>query len=121
MEIVSGLTGILHEMWDIVMRVFGGADTVSLVIMLVVVVASGMALREMGRLVQVTFWSLVAFGLVRLAYSVVQGASPVALPTTAWTNIKAMSVGDLTVYFLAFAIVISIVHAIRGAVGSRGH
>jgi hypothetical protein len=121
MEIVSGLTDILREMWDIVMRVFGGADTVSLVIMLVVVVASGMALREMSRLVQVTFWSLIAFGLVRLAYSVVQGASPMALPTTAWTNIKAMSVGDLTVYFLAFAIVITIVHAIRGAVGSRGH
>ena len=38
MDIVSGLTEILREMWDIVMRVFGGADTVSLVIMLVVVV-----------------------------------------------------------------------------------
>jgi hypothetical protein len=121
MDIVSGLTEIMHEMWDIVMRVFGGADTVSLVIMLVVVVASGIALREMGRLIQVTFWSLVAFGLVRLAYSVVQGASPAALPTTAWTNLKAMSVGDLTVYFLAFAIVISIVHLIRGTVGSNGH
>lgn len=121
MDIVSGLTDVAREMWDIVMRVFGGADTVSLIIMLVVVVASGVALRDMARLVQVTFWSLVAFALVRLAYSVVQGASPAALPTTAWTNLKAMSVGDLTVYFIAFAIVISIVHVIRGTVGSRGH
>lgn len=121
MDIVSGLTEILREMWDIVMRVFGGADTISLVIMLVVVVASGMALQHMNRLVQVTFWSLIAFGLVRLAYSVVQGASPMSLPTTAWTDLKAMSVGDLTVYFLAFAIVISIVHLIRGTVGSNGH
>jgi len=32
-----------------------------------------------------------------------------------------MSVGDLTVYFLAFAIVIAAVHIIRSTVGSRGH
>jgi len=121
MDIVGGLSEILREMWDIVMRVFGGADSVSLIIMLVVVVASGMALREMSRLIQVTFWSLIAFGVARLAYSTVQGASAAALPSTAWTNLKAMSVGDLTVYFLAFAIVISVVHIIRGTVGSNGH
>ena len=32
------LTQILNDMWDIVMRVFGSADSVSLVIMLLVVV-----------------------------------------------------------------------------------
>lgn len=103
------------------MRVFGGADTVSLVIMLVVVVASGMVLGRMGRLIQVTFWSLIAFGLLRLAYSLTKGAEPASLPTTAWTDIKVMSVGDLTVYFLAFAIVIMVVHVIRNSVGSGGH
>lgn len=121
MDVAGGITGILSEMWQIVMRVFGTADTVSLVIMLVVVVASGMALRSMGRLVQVTFWSLIAFGLVRIVYSIVKGASPASLPATAWTELKVMSVGDLTVYFLAFAIVISIVHVIRNSVGSSGH
>ena len=65
--------------------------------------------------------SLIVFGLLRLVYSVVKGADPMSLPTTAWTNLKVMSVGDLTVYFLAFAIVISAVHIIRNAVGSRGH
>lgn len=121
MEIVDGLTAILGDMWTIVMNVFGGADTISLVLMLLVVVASGLRLQEMGRLVQVTFWSLIIFGLLRLAYSVVRGADPMSLPTTAWTNLKVMSVGDLTVYFLAFAIVIAAVHVIRGTVGSRGH
>jgi hypothetical protein len=121
MEILNGLTAILGEMWAIVMNVFGGSDTVSLVLMLVVVVASGMRLHDMSRLVQVTFWSLIVFGLLRLVYSVVKGADPMSLPTTAWTNLKVMSVGDLTVYFLAFAIVISAVHIIRNAVGSRGH
>ena len=121
MDVVGGLTSILNEMWDIVMRVFGGADTISLVIMLVVVVASGMMLGQMGRLIQVTFWSLISFGLLRLAYSIVKGAAPASLPTTAWTDLKVMSVGDLTVYFLAFAIVIGIVHTIRTSVGSGGH
>jgi hypothetical protein len=123
MDIVNGLTSILSEMWTIVMNVFGGADTVSLVIMLLVVVASGMLLQEMriNRIVQVTFWSLIVYGLLRLAYSVVKGADAMSLPTTAWTNLKVMSVGDLTVYFLAFAIVISAVHAIRSMVGSGGH
>lgn len=121
MDFVSGFTSILNDMWNIVMSVFGGADTVSLIIMLLVVVASGMMLGQLGRLVQVTFWSLICFGLIRLAYSVVKGADPMALPTTAWTSLKGMSVGDLTVYFLAFAIVISIVHTIRQSVGSGGH
>ena len=121
MDIVASLTAVFNEMWEIVMRVFGGADTISLVIMLVVVVASGMMLREMGRIVQITFWSLVAFGLVRLAYTVTQGADPMALPTTAWGGLKTMTVGELFVYFLAFAIVISVVHTIRNAVGARGH
>jgi hypothetical protein len=121
MDIVNGLTTILSEMWSIVMSVFGGADTVSLIVMLLVVVASGMMLGQLGRLVQVTFWSLVCFGLIRLAYSIVKGADPMSLPTTAWASLKAMSVGDLTVYFLAFAIVISIVHTIRQSVGSGGH
>ncbi len=114
------LMPILQEMWDIVMRVFGGADTISLVIMLVVVVASGMVLGRVGRIVQVTVGALVMFGLIRLAYTVTQGAEPTALPSTAWNGLKVMSVGDLTVYFLAFAIVITVVHIIRNSVGSGG-
>ena len=107
---------ILQEMWDIVMRVFGGAESISLIIMLVVVVGAGMLLGQWGRIIQVTVGALVIFGLLRLAYSVTQGAEPTALPMSAWNDLKIMTVGDLVVYFLAFAIVITIVHAIRGAV-----
>lgn len=112
---------IVNEMWSIVMRVFGGADSISLIIMLLVVVAGGMALGQFSRIVQVTVGSLVIFGLIRLAYSIAVGATaPAAAPMAAWGDLKVMSVGDLVVYFLAFAIVITIVHAIRGAV-QRGH
>jgi hypothetical protein len=107
---------IVQEMWDIVMRVFGGADSISLVIMLLVVVGAGLALGQFGRIVQVTVGALAIVGLLRLAYSLTQGADPVALPSTAWNDLKVMSVGDLVVYFLAFAIVISIVHLIRNTV-----
>ena len=120
-SVVDGLMGILNEMLAIVQRVFGGADTISLLIMLVVVVAAGLQLGHWGRIVQVTVGALVIYGLVKLGYSITQGASPAALPTTAWNDLKVMSVGDLTVYFLAFAIVITVVHIIRNSVGSGGH
>lgn len=113
---------ILNEMWSIVMRVFGGADSISLIIMLLVVVAGGMALGQFSRIVQVTVGSLVIFGLIRLAYSIFVGSTaPASAPMTAWNDLKVMSVGDLVVYFMAFAIVITIVHAIRGAVQRSGH
>jgi hypothetical protein len=111
---------ILQEMWDMVMQVFGGADTISLIIMLVVVVGAGMALGGLGRIVQVTVGALVIYGLLRLAYTITQGAEATALPTTAWNDLKIMSVGTLVVYFLAFAIVITIVHLIRNAVSASG-
>lgn len=110
---------ILQEMWDIVLSVFGNASTISLVIMLVVVVGSGLALHDFRRIVGVTLGALIIFGLLTLAYSVVQGANPVALPGEAWADLKRMTVGNLVVMFLAFAIVISAVHIISNAVGSR--
>lgn len=119
-SLLDGLTNILNEMLAIVSRVFGGADTISLLIMLVVVVAAGVQLHELRRIVQVTVGALVLYGLLKLAYSITQGANAVALPTTAWNDLKVMSVGDLTVYFLAFAIVISVVHTIKNSVGSGG-
>ena len=111
---------ILQEMWDIVMSVFGNATTITLVIMLIVVVGSGLVLGDFRRIVGVTLGALVIFGLLTLAYSVIQGADPVALPGTAWADLKQMTVGNLVVMFIAFAIVISVVHLIRNAVGSGG-
>jgi hypothetical protein len=119
--LLDGLMTILREMLDIVQRVFGGADSISLLIMLVVVVGAGMALGETRRIIQVTIGALVIYGLLKLGYSITQGANPTALPTTAWNDLKIMSVGDLVVYFLAFAIVITVVHIIRNSVGSGGH
>ncbi|MFM9865380.1 MAG: hypothetical protein ACKVRO_17440 [Micropepsaceae bacterium] len=111
---------ILQEMGDIVMSVFT-TDSISLIIMLLVVVAAGMMLGQIGRLIQVTVGALAIYGLLRLGYSLSQGAEPTTLPATAWGGLKMMTVGELVVYFIAFAIVISIVHIIRNAVASRGH
>jgi hypothetical protein len=119
--LMDGLTTILHEMLGILQRVFGGADSVSLLIMFVVIVAAGFALGETRRIIQVTIGALSIFGLLRLGYTITQGANPIALPTTAWNDLKVMSVGDLVVYFLAFAIVITVVHIIRNSVNSGGH
>jgi hypothetical protein len=107
-------------MWDIVMSVFT-TDSISLIIMLLVVVAAGMILGEFGRIIQVTVGALAIYGLLRLGYTLSQGAEPGSLPSTAWGGLKMMTVGELVVYFIAFAIVITIVHVIRNTVASRGH
>lgn len=114
------LTQILNDMYDIVMRVFGGADTVSLIIMLLVVVLFGLMLRSFGDVITLTVSALIVYGLARLAWSVYQGADPGSLPGTAWGNLKVMTVGDLVVYFLAFAIVMGIVSVLRGFAGNSG-
>lgn len=107
---------ILQEMLAIVERVFGGADSISLILMFFIVVAAGFTLGEFRRIVQVTVGALVIFGLLRMGYSIFQGADPMGLPMAAWSDLKVMTVSDLVVYFLAFAIVITAVHAIRNAV-----
>ena len=112
---------ILEEMWNMVVTIFGGADSVSLIIMLLVVVAAGLVLGSVGRIVQVTVGALAIYGLLKLGYALTQSTLEAsALPGTAWNDLKVMSVGDLVVYFIAFAIVISAVHLIRNAVGSGG-
>jgi hypothetical protein len=40
--------------------------------------------------------SLICFGLIRLAYSIVKGADPMSLPTTAWASLKKTSVLSIT-------------------------
>ena len=113
------LMSILQEMWDIVMRVFGGADTISLVIMLLVVVLFGLMLRSFGDIITLTVSALIVYGLARLAYTVYTGADPGTLANTAWNNLKVMTVGDLVVYFLAFAILMGVISTIRSMV-ARG-
>ena len=97
--------------------VFGSADSVSLIIMLLVVVAFGLMLRSFGDIITLTVSALIIYGLARLGYSVYQGADPASLAGTAWGNLKVMTVGDLVVYFLAFAIAMGIISAIRSVVG----
>ena len=112
---------IAQDMWDIVMKVFGSADTVSLIIMLLVVVLFGLMLRSFGDVITLTVSALVVYGLARLAYAVYQGADPSSLAGTAWGDLKVMSVGDLVVYFLAFAIVMGVISAIRSVVARSDH
>jgi hypothetical protein len=111
---------IVQDMWTMVMSVFGGASTISLIIMLVVVVGAGMVLHSFRRLFTVTTGAMLVFGLLSLGYSVTQGANPASLPETAWADLKQMTVGSLVVMFMAFAVVIAFVHLLSNTVGSGG-
>ena len=65
---------------------------------------------------EMTVSALIVYGLARLAYTVYTGADPGTLANTAWNNLKVMTVGDLVVYFLAFAILMGVISTIRSMV-----
>jgi hypothetical protein len=104
---------MLESILSTVQSVFGAADATSQLIMLVIALAAGLALAEARRIVNVTFWALVVYGLVRLGMMASQGTPLADLPGAAWNALAGMTVNNLVVYFLAFAIVIMIVHMVR--------
>lgn len=107
---------MLQDVIASIQTVFGNASAISLVIMLVVVLAGGLALHSFGRLVSVTFWALVVYGLAELFLLLTKGVGIAELPDRGWSTLKTMMVNDLVVYFIAFAVLISVVHLVSGAV-----
>lgn len=111
---------MIESILNTVHTVFGGADSTSQIIMLVVALAAGLALTRMSNIVNVTVGALVAYGLIRLALLAVAGKSIAELPGVAWSSLAGMTVSDLVVYFVAFAIVILIVSTVRSFMANRG-
>jgi hypothetical protein len=110
---------MLEDVMASVQQVFGSADAVSLIIMLVVVLAAGLALSGVGNIVNVTVGALVFYGLGRLALLASQGVPLGELPGRGWDSLKTMQVNELAVYFIAFAVIILLVHIVRGATSSN--
>jgi hypothetical protein len=110
---------MLENILSTVQSVFMGSDATSQVIMLVVALAAGLALTRVTNIVNVTVGALVVYGLVRLGLMATQGTQPGELPSVAWNSLSAMTVNNLVVYFLAFAIVILIVYMVRGVMANR--
>jgi hypothetical protein len=111
---------MLESVFSTVQQVFMGSDATSQVIMLVVALAAGLALTRVTNIVNVTVGALVIYGLARLGLMATQGTQPAELPGIAWTALSGMTVNNLVVYFLAFAIVILIVYMVRGFMANRG-
>jgi hypothetical protein len=110
---------MLDNVLSTVQSVFLGGDATSNVIMLVIALAAGLALTRVTNIVNVTFAALVFYGLAKLGLMASQGTQAADLPAVAWTALSGMTVNNLVVYFLAFAIVILIVYMVRGVMASR--
>jgi hypothetical protein len=104
---------MLDSILATVQTVFGDADATSQVIMLVIALAAGLALPRVRSIINVTLGALVAYGLVRLGLMASQGTQIGELPGAAWNGLAGMTVNNLVVYFMAFAIVILIVYMVR--------
>jgi hypothetical protein len=104
---------MLENILATVQTVFGQADATSQVIMLVIALAAGLALPRVRSIVNVTLSALVIYGLVRLGLVASQGTQIGELPGVAWGALSGMTVNNLVVYFMAFAIVILVVYMVR--------
>jgi disulfide bond formation protein DsbB len=106
---------MLETVMNAVHTVFLTGDRTTQIIMLLIALIAGLRLGGWRNLVNVTLGALVLAGLVRLGLMAAQGTPAATLPETAWNILGDTRVSTLLIYFIAFAIVIFVVHVIRSA------
>lgn len=102
----------LPKMIWIARPMFADLDATLVLSMVAIVVIAGVTMKTMGRIVPFAVGSIVVFAVVRLAYAIVEGASPESLPVVIWNTINIMTAGDLVVHFLVFSMAIASVHVV---------
>lgn len=106
----------LVSLWHSITAIITSSDTVTLVIMAVVAIGAGLAIQGMGALVTATFGALVLFGLATFVRGAIGGKSATTLAQNDWHSLLTLQVQVLLCYAIIFAVVITVVHAIRSAV-----
>lgn len=106
----------LMNLWHSIMAIISSSDTVTLVIMAVVVIGAGFAMQSMGSLVTATFGALVLFGLATFVRASLTSKNTVGLAQSDWHSLLALQVQVLLSYAVAFAVVIAVVHYVRSLV-----
>jgi hypothetical protein len=110
---MSALTDIWHAIHAIVMS----ADTITLVIGVVVVLAAGFMMQAFGSIISATVMSLIAFAVIGYVRAITLGKMD-AVPyiTTEWHNFLALPMMTLVAYAVLFGVLIAVVHFIRSAI-----
>ena len=105
------------DIWNTIVHVITSADTITLVLMVVVAAVAGFLMQEMGSILSATVIALVAFGLLTYLRAILlQHADASALATSDWHSFLGLQMQLVLAYAIAFGVVIAIVHTIRNMV-----
>jgi len=107
----------LMEIWHAVQGIVTSADTITLVIGVVVLLAAGFMMQSFNAIVSATVLALVGFALVGFIRAVTMGGQNFsAYAHTDWHNFLALPMLTLVAYAALFAVLIAVVHFVRSAV-----
>lgn len=107
---------VLTDLWGSVHAIITSSDAITLGIMAVIALGAGYMMQNYGSIVTTTFVALVAFALAGYVRAIVGGQNAEAYAQTDWHNFLGLHMMTLLSYALTFAIVISLVHAVRSIV-----
>lgn len=108
----------LLDLWHSITGIVLAGDWITLAIMAAIAVATGFAMQNFGSIVTATFAALVLFALATYVRAVATstGHDAGALARADWHSLLGLSIHNVLAYAIAFAIVISAIHAVRAAV-----
>lgn len=110
---MSALTDIWHAIHAIVFS----ADTIALVLGVIVVLAAGFMMESFNSIVSSTVLALVGFALLGFIRAVTLGKQDfTAYAQSDWHNFLAMPMLTLVAYAVLFGVLITVVHIIRSAI-----
>jgi hypothetical protein len=108
---------ILWDIWNTIHGIVTSSDWITLAIGAVVLLAAGFFMQGMESLVTTTLMAMLAFGLLGYVRAVTIGhQNAAAYATTDWHNFATITGLTLLAYALVFAVVIAVVHLIRGLI-----
>jgi hypothetical protein len=105
------------EIWQSITNIFSSSDLVTLLILAVVAVGAGLAMRRISSIVTATVGAMVVFAVAVFVRRVtVGGKDAAALAQTDWHNLLSLQVHVVLAYAIAFGTIIALVHYVRTAV-----
>ncbi|MGA7713657.1 MAG: hypothetical protein WCA81_17295 [Rhizomicrobium sp.] len=107
----------LTDIWHAVHAIIFSADTITLVIGIVVVLAAGFMMETFNSIVSSTVLALIGFALLGFIRAVTLGKQDfTAYAHTDWHSFLAMPMLTLVAYVVLFGVLIAVVHFIRSAI-----
>jgi hypothetical protein len=108
---------VITDVWNAILHIIHGADTITLVLMAVAALVAGFVTMELGAVIPTTIVALIGFFILTYLRAVLlQHADASATWTVDWHAFTIMPALALLAYGILFGVVIAVVSTIRNTV-----